>query len=147
MQLTRDSEYALEGLAFLATMPDGVLVPLATVADARRLPASFLAKIFQRLARHGLLNADRGRCRGYGLARPPRSITIREVLEAVEGPRLLQRCLLWRAHCDDDLNPCPLHYRLKVLKPALASVLETTTLAEHAGGFASRSATGSMNPR
>lgn len=108
MQLTRDSECALAGLAFLATMPDGVLVPLATVAEARRLPASFLAKIFQRLARHGLLNADRGRCRGYGLTRPRRSITMREVLEAVEGPRLLQRCLLWRAHCDD-LNPCPLH--------------------------------------
>lgn len=130
--LTKQSEYALQGLAFLASQPAGSVVALAEIAEARMLPASFLAKIFQRLAGHGLLEAERGRgSGGYALSRRPESITMREVLEAVEGPRVVHRCLLWQGHCGDE-NPCPLHYRLKTLRPQLEALLDTITLAEYA---------------
>ena len=130
MRLTKESEYALLGLAALATEPIGSVVSLAAVAEANALPRTFLAKIFQKLARHGILTSERGRGRGYALARPPDSITMREILEAVEGSDLLQRCLLWQEHCADE-DPCPLHYRLKELRPALESLLQTVTLADY----------------
>lgn len=130
--LTRQSEYALQGLAFLASRPAGSSVALAEIAGARALPSSFLAKIFQKLARCGLVEAERGRASGgYALARAPGSITIREVIEGVEGPRVLERCLLWQGHCGDR-DPCPLHYRLKTLRPELESLLDTITLADYA---------------
>lgn len=130
--LTKQSEYALQGLAFLASRPLGYVVALAEIAEARTLPASFLAKIFQKLARHGLVEAERGsRAGGYVLNRGPEAITVREILEAVEGPRVVHRCLLWQGHCDD-ANPCPLHYRLQTLRPQLEALLDTITLAEYA---------------
>ena len=130
MQLTRESEYALIGLAALASEPVGSVVSLAAIAEAKDLPRTFLAKIFQKLARHGILSSERGRGRGYALARPPDSITMREILEAVEGSGMFEQCLLWPGRCSDQ-DPCPLHYRLKELVPPLRSLLEKITLSEY----------------
>lgn len=128
MRLTRQSEYALVGLAFLADRRSGTSVALAEIARACKLPETFLAKIFQKLARHGLLAADRGPGHGYSLARDATAITVREILEASEGSSLLDTCLFWANHCSES-DPCPLHYRLKELHPVLESVLDDLTLA------------------
>ncbi len=130
MNLTRESEYALKGLARLAAYPAGTMVPMAEIAAEQQLPATFLAKIFQKLARHGLLDADRGRGSGYMLRGEPSSIRVRDVLEAVEGPMALKRCLLWTGHCSET-EPCPLHYRLKSFRSQLDQMLNEVTLAEY----------------
>ena len=130
MNLTRESEYALKGLAVLAMRPVGDVVPLAEIAEVQQLPGTFLAKIFQKLARHGLLEADRGRGSGYMLRGVPSGIRIRDVLEAVEGPMALKRCLLWTGHCSET-EPCPLHHRLKPLRSQLDQMLNEVTLAEY----------------
>lgn len=130
MPLTRESEYALLGLAALISRPTGSVVSLAEIAAERGLPQPFLAKVFMKLGRRGLVIPHRGRGRGYALARDPTEILVREVLEAVEGPRVLARCLLWEGHCHDD-NPCPLHFRMKSIVPSFLEVLETVTLQEY----------------
>ena len=108
MQLTRESEHALTALGFLITQPPGEYVALATIAEAEGLPRAFLAKTFQKLARHNVLSSSRGRSKGYTLARSADSISVLDVFVAVEGPRLLERCTLWPARrCDE--NPCVLH--------------------------------------
>ncbi len=130
MNLTKESEYALQGLARLATYPSGTMVPMAEIATEQQLPPTFLAKIFQKLARHGLLEAERGRGSGYMLSGEPSEIRVREILEAVEGSMALQKCLLWGGNCDED-EPCPLHYRLKSIRPLLDAMLNEITLAEY----------------
>jgi len=130
LNLTRESEYALKGLAVLAMRPVGDVVPLAEIAEVQQLPGTFLAKIFQKLARHGLLEADRGRGSGYMLRGAPSGIRIRDVLEAVEGPMALKRCLLWTGHCSET-EPCPLHHRLEPLRTQLDQMLNEVTLAEY----------------
>ncbi|UCG75179.1 MAG: Rrf2 family transcriptional regulator [Gemmatimonadota bacterium] len=130
MRLTRESEYALIGLAALAGRPPGVEEPLATIAESHGIPREFLSKIFQKLARHGLLISGRGRGRGYALARRPEEISMCDVLEAVEGPEKLQECILWHEHCADD-DPCPLHHCLKEIRPALLDLLKDVTLADY----------------
>ena len=130
MQLTKESEYALLGMAVLARRPVGTIVSLAEIASERDLPQTFLAKIFQKLARAGVLNASRGRGSGYALASPASEISMRDILEAVEGPRLFQKCLLWHGHCHDE-KPCPLHFKLKALTPSIEATLNSLTLAEY----------------
>ena len=122
MHLTKESEYALLGLAALASRPSGSVVSLAVIAETEGLPRTFLSKIFRKLSRHQLLTSARGRGRGYALARPPESIPIQEVL-----------------NCSED-DPCPLHPWLMDLRPGLEAVLEQTTLADyiaHSGHFKS----------
>jgi Rrf2 family protein len=129
MRLTRETEYALRGLIALARRPRGTAVPLSGLAGADDLPASFLAKIFQKLARHGIVQARRGAGRGYTLAIAPEAVTVLEVIEAVEGSDYLDRCLFWGGRCGGS-NPCLLHDRWASLKPQLQALLEGTTLAD-----------------
>lgn len=130
MQLTKESDYALTGLAELVASGDDAPLPLSRIAEARNLPEAYLARIFRRLARQGILDAKRGRGNGYSLSRPANSISLRDVIEAVEGPSVFTRCLLWRDHCSDE-NPCPIHHRLKELRPRVEELLETTSLADY----------------
>jgi Rrf2 family protein len=132
MQLTRESEHALAALSFLMTQPPGQYVALATIAEAEGLPRAFLAKTFQKLARHNVLASSRGRSKGYTLARSADSISVLDIFVAVEGPRLLQRCTLWPARrCDED--PCVMHPFLQGHVRTLEARLAEISLADLCG--------------
>lgn len=139
MRLTRETEYALHGLAALARRDHDSPVPLAELADSEDLPASFLAKIFQKLARHGILQSVRGAGNGYLLSTSLESLSVLQVIEAVEGSDYLDRCIFWGGRCGGD-NPCLLHDRWAELKPQLQAMLEQTTVADLASTAASRPA-------
>lgn len=130
MHLTRESEYALLAMAHLAESRPGARVSVAAMAEARRLPVPYLAKILQKLRRAGLVTGGRGRGQGYTLARPPARIAIGRVLEAVEPPANLDTCLLWQGYCGD-ANPCPLHHRLKPVHREIRDLLGDISLAEY----------------
>jgi len=128
VKLSRESEYGLEGLRVLARRPDGTVMLLQEIAAAGNLPARFLAKIFQKLVRRGLLRSHRGAVRGYSLARPSASISAHEVLQAVEGDDLFERCAFWPSRCNE-ARPCILHHEWNSrLRPAFKEVLEGLTL-------------------
>ncbi len=139
MRLTRETEYALRGLAALTRRSDPAPVPLAELAEAEGLPPSFLAKIFQKLSRHGILQSVRGAGNGYSLATAPESLSVLRVIEAVEGSDYMDRCMFWGGRCGSE-NPCVLHERWAEVKPGLRAMLETTTLADLAGTAESRAA-------
>jgi Rrf2 family iron-sulfur cluster assembly transcriptional regulator len=129
MKLSRESEYGIQGLIHLAQQPTGTILQLATIAEAQHLPQSFLAKIFQKLTQYGLVRSFRGATRGYALSRPASDISLREILEAVEGPGLFEHCIFWSHHCADT-NPCVLHEGWKQIKPKLTAMMEVTTLQD-----------------
>ena len=102
---------------------------LAAIAEAQGLPQSFLAKIFQKFTQYGLVRSFRGATRGYTLGRPATEISLREVLEAIEGPGLFERCIFWSNRCAEDI-PCVLHEGWKLIKPKLTAMMEVTTLLD-----------------
>lgn len=130
MHLTRESEYALLALTYLAAARAGVPVSAGEIADARNLPMHFLAKILYKLGRSGIVTGGRGRGRGYVLARRPGEITLDEVLSAVEPAENMQSCLLWQGYCGD-ANPCPLHHLLKPAHGHIRELLMEVTLADY----------------
>ena len=101
----------------------------AFACDVLRPGGAFLAKVFQKLTRHNLVRSHRGAIRGYALARPAETIRLREILEAIEGPDLFERCIFWSGRCGDQ-NPCRLHQRWAKIRPQLEAVMEETTLAQ-----------------
>ena len=130
MKLARESAYGIEGLLALARKPPGTAMPLRDIAFDRGVPQSFLAKIFQKLTRYGIVCSFRGSGRGYALARSPNRIKLKEILLAIEGPDLFERCIFWSDRCADS-NPCPLHEQWKEIKEkAFGKLMEKTTLAD-----------------
>jgi Rrf2 family protein len=86
MKLTRASSYALQALVYLAREGDGRPVASHAVAQARGIPERFLLKVLKPLVDARVLLSIRGPNGGYRLARPAKSITLLEVVEAVDGP-------------------------------------------------------------
>jgi Rrf2 family transcriptional regulator, iron-sulfur cluster assembly transcription factor len=129
LKLGRESEYAIDGLFVLAKKPLGTVMLLRDVAEAAGVPQNFLAKIFQKLARGGIVTSSRGAVRGYALSRRPRAIKVRQIFLAVEGSNLFDRCIFWSDRCAES-NPCPMHFRWKkVRERVIGELMERTTLA------------------
>ena len=100
MRLSLAAELAIRGSLVLAERYGKGLIPLDAVCAARDLPKQYLTKIFALLARADLVTAVRGKKGGYRLARPPDRITALEVVEAVEGPIVLNFCQHKPSLCD-----------------------------------------------
>jgi Rrf2 family protein len=129
MKLGKESRYAIEGLLVLAKQPSGTIMELQEIARAAGVPANFLAKIFQKLKHANITISSRGAVRGYSLARRPRAIHVKEILMAVEGEDLFDRCLFWSDRCAD-LSPCPMHFEWKRVRESIAALMQKTTLAD-----------------
>ena len=129
MLSTRASDYALRGMAYLAMQPASKLVMAAEIAAAENLPESFFSKIFQNLAKSGLVNSFRGSNGGFELARSPEKITMRQIIEAVEGPVAASRCAFAPESCEKS-GDCPFHQYWTEVQDSILTLLDSHTLAE-----------------
>lgn len=86
MRLSLQVQYAICGVFDLAYNGQGAPIQVRVVGDRQAIPARYLEQIFQRLRRARLLEGKRGPGGGYLLARPASEITLRDIVEAVEGP-------------------------------------------------------------
>jgi Rrf2 family protein len=92
MRLGEPVEWALHCTTVLALLPSDRALPASRLAEFHGVPAAYLAKALQSLSRAGIVESVPGRRGGYRLGRPPASITLLEVVDAVEGPELSFRC-------------------------------------------------------
>ena len=127
LQLTRGGEYAVRAMTYLARFPEGHVASLHEIGQAQDIPASFLAKILQSLVRSGLAVSQRGAHGGFALARPAADITMRAVIEAVDGPIALNECVLWPEDCSRS-GDCEVHGAWLRAQAQLMDVLESVTL-------------------
>lgn len=129
LQLTRDGEYAVRAVLYLASQPEGKVSLINEISEAQEVPRSYLSKIMQHLAKAGLVNSRRGARGGFTLARPAGSITLRETIEAVEGPIFLNICLKRKGECHRD-ESCPVHLVWHEAQKRLFEVLEGKTMEQ-----------------
>jgi Rrf2 family protein len=126
MQLTASSGYAIHGLAYLALKEPGSVTFLSEVSEYFAIPSSYLAKVFQALARARLVKSYRGAKGGYALARPAAEITLRQVIEIFEGP-IRNSCSLLRGPCN--LEPmCGVYGRLAEAQTAYLNALDAHSI-------------------
>ena len=113
-------QHAIRALTALAAQPKGTLVMARKLAVTESITVPALAKTLQQLARKGLLTSEKGRGGGFSLARPPREITIAQIIEAIEGRAALHRCSLGYTSC----RPTKLCYFDRLLAPTRTTTLE-----------------------
>jgi Rrf2 family protein len=88
--------------------PKGAVCLLSEISDRQNVPPSFLSKIFQNLARAGIVSSSRGAGGGFSLTKAPEDINLLEVLEAIEGRIEMNVCLGSGDVCGNRLV-CPVH--------------------------------------
>ena len=129
MQLTRGGEYGIRGMLYLAMQPPKEITLLSDISSAQKIPVSYLSKIFQALSKAGLVRSHRGFGGGYSLGRPANEITIKDIIEGIEGPIALNRCSLEQNSCRENID-CKIHDVWKDAQNAMNVVLQGTTLAD-----------------
>jgi Rrf2 family protein len=125
-RLSKAAEYAARGLLHLAGSHKRD-VCVEEIAKARAVPVSYLAKLFQLLARKGFVRSQRGADGGFSLAKDPGDINLLEIIEAVEGPIFLNDCLIHKGYCPMD-EVCPIHDVWKKGQELFLGHLRATTL-------------------
>ncbi|HTX91172.1 MAG TPA: Rrf2 family transcriptional regulator [Anaerolineales bacterium] len=125
MQITRQADYAIRAVRYLAGQGDSQRAATSTVAKEMHIPPSFLAKIISQLSIAGLLHTSRGARGGVTLARDPKEITLLDVVEAIDGPILLNECVGDPASCVFE-GECPLHDIWTVAQKDLVKRLRET---------------------
>jgi Rrf2 family protein len=132
MELTRKGEYAIRGIVYLASRPEEQVCLLSEIATAVDVPQTFLAKIFQQFSKIGLVRSYRGTGGGFMLGRAPEKITLLEVVEAVEGPIIPNRCVISEGECDRSAS-CHVHPVWIEVQAQVRATLARVTLKELAG--------------
>jgi Rrf2 family protein len=127
MILSRTSQYAVQALIYMATQPNATPVLNKDIAAQLGVPAPYLAKILQGLAKGNLLFSFRGRLGGFCLRETGDKITLMQILLLTEGPAFTQSCLLGLKKCSDE-TACPLHFRWLPEKKTNIDLLQDTTL-------------------
>jgi len=129
MQITRQADYAVRAILYLAQLDPNKRAATSKVAEAQHIPPSFLAKIISQLSIAGLLQTSRGARGGVNLAREPEDVSLLEVIEAIDGPILLNECVSESSMCtfDDD---CPLRPVWCEAQEELITRLKTTNFQQ-----------------
>ena len=100
MELNTKGRYAVTAMADLAKYGAGDAVPLSAIAERQQISLAYLEQLFFKLRRAGLVESARGRSGGYRLGRPAASITVAEIMRAVEEGIRMTRC------GGEDAPPC-----------------------------------------
>ena len=129
MQITRQADYALRAMLYLARLEPNQRAATSQIAEEKQIPPSFLAKIISQLAIAGLIHTSRGARGGVSLARAPEDITVLEVVEAIDGPIGLNDCTHDAADCPFG-EDCPLRVLWCSAQEDLVEKLRQTTFAK-----------------
>ncbi len=132
MEITRQTDYAVRALTYLAGLPSNSRVSTSAISEAQKIPLPFLTKVISHLVKAGLVVTNRGMGGGVSMARSAHEITLLDIIEAVEGPMLFNRCLLRDGICELD-SDCSAHDAWATIQARMIGELKSVTVNQLVG--------------
>lgn len=131
MTITRKAEYAISALVALAQAGGGgsSFVSSSLIAEQRGIPSNLIAPTIARLRRVGWVETQRGAAGGVRLAADPVMISVRQVIETIDGPLGITRCLTGDGQCDDSEH-CPLRMVWQQAQSSMLAVFDEVSIAD-----------------
>ena len=124
---SQTAEYALRAVVWLASRP-GKALSTQEISTATKVPAGYLSKVLQGLARAGLVVSSPGRGGGFLLAQDAERVRVLDVINAVDGIQRIRQCPLGLRSHSREL--CPLHKRLDEAMAMVEEAFAKSTIAE-----------------
>ncbi|MBF0288838.1 MAG: Rrf2 family transcriptional regulator [SAR324 cluster bacterium] len=120
--------YAIRAVVYLASLKHHDYVSIQEISTKLSISFHFLTKVLQMLTNQHIINSYRGPKGGVALARSAETISLFEIVNAIDGDKTFSECILGLAMCGDD-HPCPLHDEASIRKEQMKQLLNTTTIA------------------
>jgi Rrf2 family protein len=128
---SRQCEYALQAVMFLALKAEGERTSIRELTKKVQIPYHFLAKILQDLTYKGLLVSQKGPTGGFALAKSSKQITLFDIVDAIDGSGFTQNCVLGFPECSGK-NPCAVHEKWGPMREELRLMLVSKSIAQMA---------------
>jgi len=129
LRLSKKTDYALLAMRHLAANSDRGSVSARELAEAYDIPPELLAKVLQKLVRGRLLESQQGLRGGYALARPASSMSVADVIQAIDGPLMVTACSEDDHSCGQYAK-CNIRDPLWRIKDRIVATLASTSVAE-----------------
>ena len=130
MILNRRGEYSILGMLHLAKQQNGNFMGISEVAEAVSVPEKFLRILFHELVKSHMLRSQRGTGGGFSLARPATEITLRQIVEAIQGPIAAFSCVTDQTTDCEKASCCGLHMVLQGIRRQVVQELDRYTLSD-----------------
>jgi Rrf2 family protein len=131
LKINRQTDYAVRVILALAKRGEGARLSTAEIQQQMLIPKAFMPRIVAQLAREGLLDTFPGRDGGLSLPRPASQITLRDVVEAFEGPILLSECLQVKGEDDCPFQAnCPVRSKWGRVQAAMMREMAAITFED-----------------
>jgi len=131
LKLSKKVDYGLMAISHIAYCEDEKkIVNTKRIAEEYSIPVELLAKILQKMAKGGLITSLNGPKGGYVLARPPRDITVGQVVYAIEGPIELVHCYRGDEADCQQLSKCSVRKPIRRIQDSIAQLLDSITIEE-----------------
>jgi Rrf2 family protein len=129
LRLSKKADYALMSMKHLAVKSDTATISAREIAAEYEIPIELMAKVLQRLARRGLLISTQGTRGGYRLSKSTASISVADIIEAIDGPLTVTACSTHDDQCGQYAK-CNVRDPLWRIKDRILEALSTCSLAE-----------------
>lgn len=139
MILSKTCNYAVRALLYVAAQNHTNYVPVREISRKLDISFHFLSKIHLILIQNGLTTSSRGAHGGVSLARPAASISIYDIVEAVDGSQMFTECVLGLEFCSDE-HPCPMHDQWSSYRVTLKNLFKEVSLADLAEKISNKEA-------
>ena len=131
LRLSKKADYALMAMKHLAEKGGAPTTSAREIAEQYDIPIELMAKVLQRLVRTGLLVSTQGTRGGYILSRAAATISVADVIQAIEGPFTVTACSTEKNDCEQ-YGKCNIRDPLWQIRERIVAALGTVTIAEMA---------------
>ena len=131
----KETEYALRGLVYIQMQNlKGCRPGIDEISREIEAPRFFTAKILQRMVRMGFVMSRKGKGGGFFFDKEKPELTIRELITATEGDKIITGCGFGLKNCSPD-NPCPMHERYAAIRDAIEDLVTSETISSLASNY------------
>jgi len=131
MRITQETDYAFRIVSFLAKHENDI-VGAPTIAEEEAVTKRFTLRILRKLNLAGITGAKRGSKGGYYLKKPKEEVTLYDIVVAIDGAIIINRCLYDDNHCSknpkDDVSHCKFHGCLAGMQNNIIKMFKNQTI-------------------
>ncbi len=132
--LSNTCKYAIRAVVYIAINEEkGKNLGIKQIAEDLNIPAPFLGKILQSIAKSKILTSAKGPHGGFSFLRPPDKVTLADIVHVIDGLDVFKECLVGLEICrnsEDGQEECPFHQKSGPVQEKLLDLFATQTIGE-----------------
>ena len=126
MKITQEADYGLRVVLYLCKLGYGEKIEAKTISEKEGIPLRFLLKLLRKLIQADIVKSYRGVNGGYAINKLPEQINLKDVIEAIDGPICVNRCVIEPSFCNVNRSgKCTIHRAMEKVQKGLSAELES----------------------